>query len=96
VIRHVVLWELHDPADAPSFSEALRSCARIVPGTLGFDVATRSDRLAATADVCLVATFADAEALRAYETHPQHRQISERLRPLRRARQVFDYLVADG
>ncbi|HJV94983.1 MAG TPA: Dabb family protein [Albitalea sp.] len=96
MIRHVVLWEMHDPADAQRFGELLRTCARLVPGMRGFEVATRADSVAATADVCLVASFSDAEALRAYEAHPQHRQVSERLRPLRRARHVFDYLVAEG
>jgi hypothetical protein len=96
VIRHVVLWEMHDPADAKSFADELCSCARIVPGMLGFEVVTRAEGLAATADVCLIASFTDAAALHAYEVHPQHVQVSARLRALRRARHVLDFAVDDG
>ena len=33
MIRHVVMWELHDPAQAPAFRTALLPCARLVAGT---------------------------------------------------------------
>ena len=32
MIRHIVMWTLHDPADAPRFKALLDSCARLVPG----------------------------------------------------------------
>ena len=93
MIRHVVLWELHDPRDAPQFAQRLRGCAGIVPGMLGFEVATRDGALHATADVCLVATFADADALHVYEQHPLHRAVSAELAALRKGRHVFDFAV---
>ena len=93
MIRHVVLWELHDPAHAREFADRLRSCAGIVPGMLSFEVGTRDAGLAASADVCLVASFADVEALRAYECHALHRAVSQELAPLRKGRHVADYVT---
>jgi len=96
VIRHVVMWELHERERAPWFAQRLRECAGIVPGMLGFEVALRDPALAGTVDVCLLATFADAQALRAYEEHPVHREVSARLAPLRKSRHVLDYVSGEG
>ena len=94
MIRHVVMWVLNDPADAGRFAEQLLSCRGIVPGMGAFDVGRRSEALAASADVCLVADFADAAALAAYAGHPHHRAVSDRLTPLRRSRTVLDFEVS--
>ena len=93
MIRHVVLWELHDPGQAPRFAQRLRACAGIVPGMLSFEVAMRDPALAASADVCLIASFVDVEALRAYEGHALHREVSRELGPLRKGRHVVDFVT---
>jgi len=95
MIRHVVMWELHDPAHAESFRNALLPCARLVEGQRGYEVALRSSTLPASVHVCLIATFDDAEALRRYQQHPVHQAITERIGPLRKARHLLDYQVAD-
>lgn len=95
MIRHVVLWELHDPSLAAQFAQRLRKCAGIVPGMLSFEVAVRDLSLCASADVCLIAGFVDAQALRAYESHALHRAVSKEPSPMRRGRHVFDFVV-DG
>jgi len=91
MIRHVVMWELHDAARAAEFRDALASCAGLVDGMRGYEVAVRSAGLPASLDVCLVATFDDADALRRYQEHPAHRAVSARIAPLRKARHVLDY-----
>lgn len=93
MIRHVVMWELHDPANAAAFRDALLPCAHLVDGVLGFEVAVRSAALPASAHVCLVATFEDAQALQRYQDHATHRAVSQRIGPLRKQRHVFDYEV---
>lgn len=95
MIRHVVMWELHDPANAESFRNALLPCAQLVEGQRGFEVAVRSAALPASAHVCLIATFDDAEALKRYQEHPLHKAVSERIGPLRKARHLLDYEVSD-
>jgi hypothetical protein len=96
MIRHVVMWELHDAADAPAFRDALLTCAHLVAGMRGYEVAIKSDALPASAHVCLVATFDDADALQRYQDHPAHRAVSQRIGPLRKARHLLDYEVAAG
>ena len=94
MIRHLVMWELHDPARAGEFRDALATCATLVDGMRGYEVAVRGSALPASVDVCLIATFDDADALRRYQEHPQHRAISARIAPLRKARHVLDYATS--
>ncbi len=91
MIRHIVMWKLLDPQDAPNFKALLDSCQGLVAGMLEFEVAIRGDALDATVDVVLVSTFADAAALDAYQQHPHHRAVSAQLGPLRESRNVLDY-----
>jgi hypothetical protein len=96
MIRHVVLWELHDPEQAALFAATLAECQALIgvlPGLRSFEIGRRGDGLAASADVCLVAGFDDAAALHAYEIDPLHRGVAARLGPLRRARHVLDFVV---
>ena len=95
MIRHVVMWELHDAANAESFRSALLSCARLVEGQRGYEVAVRSAGLPASVHVCLIATFDDAQALKRYQEHPVHRSVSERIGPLRKVRHLLDYELSD-
>lgn len=91
MIRHVVIWKLKDAADAPRFKALLDSCAALVPGMLEFEVGIRSEGLEANADVVLVSTFTDPQALEAYQQHSHHKSVSAQLGPLREARSVLDY-----
>jgi hypothetical protein len=95
MIRHVVMWELHDPANAEPFRDALLPCARLVEGQRGYEVALRSDALSASVHVCLIATFDNTESLQRYEQHPVHRAVSQRIGPLRKSRHLLDYEIAD-
>ena len=62
MIRHVVMWELHDAANAESFRNALLPCAQLVEGQRGYEVAVRSAGLPASVHVCLIATFDELRA----------------------------------
>ena len=88
MIRHVVMWELHDPAQASAFRDALLPCARLVGGMRDCEVAIHSDTLPASVHVCLIATFDDADALERYQTHPLHKEVSQRIGPLRKQRHI--------
>jgi quinol monooxygenase YgiN len=91
MIRHVVLWTLKDPADAPRFKALLDSCRTLVPGIVQFEVGVRTPGHDATADVVLVSTFVDAAALDAYQNHPHHKAVSAEVGPLRQSRAVLDH-----
>ena len=94
MIRHVVMWELHDPAQARAFCDALAPCAQVIDGMRSYEVATKSSALTGSVDVCLIATFDDAHALQRYQNHPLHQEISRRIAPLRKQRHVLDFEVA--
>ena len=91
MIRHVVMWKLKNPADAPHFKAQLDTCIDLVPGMRKFEVATRTPELDANCDVVLYSEFEDATALAAYQNHPHHQQISIMLGALRDTRSVLDY-----
>jgi len=91
MLRHIVIWKLKDPADAPRFKALLDSCKALVPGMREFDVGIKTEGLEANADVVLVSSFDDAASLDAYQTHPHHKAVSAQLGPLRETRQVVDF-----
>ena len=93
MIRHVVMWELHDSAQAQTFGDALAPCAQLVAGMRSYEVATKSDALPGSVDVCLIATFDDAHALQRYQNHPLHQEIRRRIAPLRKQRHILDFEV---
>lgn len=91
MIRHIVMWQLRNAADAPRFKELLDSCKGLVPGMHEFEVGIRCDDLEATVDVVLVSTFSDAASLDAYLGHPHHKAVGAQLGPMRDTRSVLDY-----
>ena len=91
MIKHIVMWKLKDPADAPRFKAELEACREVVPGIREFEVATRSDGLEANVDVLLYSVFEDKAALDAYQVHPRHKQAGVLLGQLRESRTVLDY-----
>lgn len=93
MIRHIVIWSLTDPADAPRFKALLDSCRDVVPGIVEFDVGIRTEGLEANTDVVLVSTFADRAALDAYQVQPHHEGVKAELAKMRSGRHVIDYYV---
>lgn len=91
MIKHIVMWQLHNPADATRFKELLDSCRTVVPGILEWEVGIRHPRLEASMDVVLVSTFADKAALDAYQVHPQHVAVKDELAKMRSQRTILDY-----
>ena len=96
MIRHIVMWSLHQPAEAPRFKALLDSCAAVVPGIVEFDVGIRREGLEANVDVVLVSTFTDAQQLDAYQNHPQHKAIAAELGTMRSGRHVLDHAFEPG
>jgi quinol monooxygenase YgiN len=95
-IRHVVMWKLRNPAEAPRFKALLDSCVGLVPGMRQFETGLRTEALDANVDVVLVSLFDDARALDAYQNHPKHKEVSAQLGPMRESRTVLDYESTGG
>lgn len=96
MIRHIVIWTLHNPADAPRFKALLDSCGQLVPGIVEFDVGIRQAGLEANADVVLMSTFTNAQQLEAYQNHPQHKAVAAELGTMRSGRYVVDHTFDSG
>jgi hypothetical protein len=82
MIRHMVMWRLHDQAQgadkAANLAKAkdvLLSCAQVVPGIRTFEVATATPGMDCTHDLVLHMLVDDAQVLAAYQKHPQHQAI---------------------
>ena len=93
MLRHIVMFTLKRPDDAPKVKALLDSCKTLVPGIHEFDVGIRTDGLEANCDVVLVSTFEDADALAAYQPHPHHQGVVAQIREMAASRHVFDYNV---
>ena len=92
MIKHIVMWKLANPAEAPRFKQLLDTCKGVVPGMREFEVAVQADGLEANHDVALYSVFDDAASLQAYVVHPRHQEVVATL-PARASRSVFDYAV---
>ncbi len=93
MLRHIVMFTLKNPADAPKVKALLDSCKDLVPGMHEFDVGIRTEGLEANADVVLVSTFTDQAALAAYQPPPHHQGVVAQIREMASGRQVIDYFV---
>ena len=90
-IRHVVMWTLKRPEDAPRVKALLDSCRALVPGILEFDVGIQTDGLEANCQVVLVSTFESAAALASYQPHSHHQGVVAQIREMAATRHVVDY-----
>ncbi len=93
MIRHIVMWTLHNPADAPYFKAQLDSCKGLVPGLLSLEAGTASAGLEGNCHVVLNSLFTNQAALEAYQTHPHHLVVKGNVGRLVASRCVLDYAV---
>lgn len=100
MIKHIVMWKLKDfaegadkAANMEKMKQKLASCAKLVPGTLKFEVALAQPGLEATYDVVLYSEFDSKESLDAYADHPVHVAVKPFIGAVRLERQCMDYQV---
>jgi hypothetical protein len=100
MIRHIVMWKLHEQAEGASRAEnalklkqKLEACRDIVPGILRLEVGLAKPGLESTHDVILESDFADKAALDAYQVHPQHEALKAFVAAVRESRAAIDFEV---
>lgn len=100
MIKHIVMWKLKDFAEghdkavnARKMKDKLDGCARLVEGTLKFEVALAQPGLEATYDIVLYSEFANKAALAAYADHPDHVALKPFIGAVRESRQCMDYEI---
>jgi hypothetical protein len=97
VIRHVVFFRFRADVAAPARDSALDGLAglpAVIDDIADFEVGRDVLHLPRSWDAVLVATFADLDALRAYQRHDAHVAVSERLKSLCESIGSVDYPVA--
>ena len=98
MVKHVILWKLKDDivdkdAVKAGIKEGLEGLLGIVPGLVEIKVNTVG-LPSSTADVMLDSTFENADALKAYSTHPSHVEVANtKVRPFTAARSCLDYEI---
>ena len=77
MVKHIVLWNLTDPAhkdeNAARMKEQLEGLVGVVPGLVRAQVG----RSFAGFDVALVAELTDRAALAVYQDHPAHVEVKK-------------------
>lgn len=100
MIRHIVMWNLKDHAEGADKSinlekakTLLLSCAHVVPGIRGFEVATATPGMDCTNDLVLHMLLDDAQVLAAYQNHPDHLAIKPFMKAVVQERRCMDFIV---
>lgn len=100
MLTHIVMWKLKDHAEgadkATNLAKAralIESCASLTPGIHRFEVAAAHPGHECTYDLVLNSVFEDAQALDAYQNHPDHAAIKPFLGAIRLERQCMDYTL---
>jgi len=101
MLTHIVMWKVKDEAEGATkaqnlakMREQILACASIVPGIHKLEVgiaAPEAPGIASTFDIVLNSVFDNAEALHAYQVHPQHQALVAFIRSVVEARQCVDY-----
>lgn len=96
-IRHIVMWKLAAESAAEKQEHAaeivkrLRSLVGVVPELNLVNVGVETLYPDTNYDVVLVADFASAEALQAYQVHPAHQEVAAYVRSVVSLRAAVDF-----
>jgi len=93
MIKHIVMWKLRDKADAVDIKTRLEALAGKIPGLLNIEVGIDFLESEQSADVVLYAELESREALKAYQSHPEHQAVVPLVKAAAIARTVVDYEV---
>lgn len=98
-IRHIVMWRLRGEtaeermAARHKVRNAFEDLKGRIKGLNHIEVGLDVSNVDYACDVVLIAEFADASALKAYATHPEHLRVREELGDLRIGRFQVDYPI---
>ncbi|GJQ59359.1 MAG: Dabb family protein [Candidatus Scalindua sp. AMX11] len=100
MIKHIVMWRLHQQAEnndkgenAKIAKEKLESLNGKVPGLSRLEVGYDYSQTDASADLVLYSEFESQEALTCYQNHPEHKLLLPFMSAICSERRVVDYEV---
>lgn len=98
MVKHIVMWRLHDEVDGISKAESAAAIKKTleglqgkIPGLLRIEVGLGFDGGSQAADVVLYSELESREALAAYQAHPLHQAVVPLVKKHARERIVVDY-----
>ena len=98
MVKHIVMWRLKEQAEgadqatnARLVKAALEGLRGRIPGLLAIEVGINIDRSSAAFDVVLYSEFESAQALAAYQVHPDHENAAALIGRVRTERVLVDY-----
>ena len=98
-IRHIAMWTLRGDSGVERAAARFRVKTAFedlqgrIKGLDHIEIGIDVSNVDYACDVVLVSEFADASALRAYATHPEHLRVREELGDLRIGRFQVDYPI---
>lgn len=98
MVRHVILWKLKEMPSEEEKEEIvknikvhLEALVEVVPGLLSLDISIQP-LPSSNADVMLDSLLEDEEALKGYQTHPEHVKAADTyVRPYTEVRMCMDF-----
>ncbi len=99
MIKHVVLWRMRGTSaeerreHAEKVKSALQALLGKIPGMASLEVGFGAGGDEQLADVCLISTHDDWDALKAYQVHPAHVEAARVIAEARIERRVLDFEV---
>lgn len=100
MVKHIVMWKLHEFAEGRSKAENARlmkqwleqlkdKIADVQYLEVGINFTASEDAY----DVVLYGEFNDRQALEDYQVHPEHLQFKNKIQNIRRDKKVVDYEI---
>ena len=102
MVKHIILWKLKDELSSEekisvikNIKEQLESLDGKIPGLT--EIIVRTKPLASSnADVMLDSTLESEDALKGYQSHPEHVKVADTyVRPYTEVRMCMDYEMQD-
>ncbi|WP_111719858.1 Dabb family protein [Homoserinimonas sp. OAct 916] len=90
MITHLILMNLSQAGDSPFVTAQVLSLESQVPGLTKVRGGPSAVQLQTTWDLGFVMTFVDADAVRAYQTHPAHLEVGSKVREMIREMATCD------
>jgi len=98
MIHHIVFWKMQPTANglsadvnAAEMKRLLKTLPALVPHVKTLEVGQDFNRSAAAWDIALYTTFDSAEALQAYQDHPEHLKVVAFVQSVVATRAVVDF-----
>ncbi len=91
MVKHIVMWTLHDKSDALKVKTTLEALKDKVPSIIDIEVGIDFSHTDSSADVVLNSTFKTRDDLAAYQAHPDHQAVFPMMKEVTSSRKVVDY-----